>query len=110
MDRLALAARQLLGQDPQSGALLVFVNPRANPAKVLGYEPVALGNIDAPDYGLRDEGDVDGRSSADSRSFPLTWHGGMGLGPVLATRVLPCLDTARRRLSGHADVAAKWVE
>jgi transposase len=28
----------LLGQDPQSGALFVFVNKRANRAKVLWYE------------------------------------------------------------------------
>jgi transposase len=37
-DGLALATRQLLGQDPQGGALFVFVNKRANRAKVLWYE------------------------------------------------------------------------
>jgi transposase len=37
-DGLALATRQLLGQDPQSGALFVFVNKRSNRAKVLWYE------------------------------------------------------------------------
>jgi len=37
-DGLALATRQLLGQDPQSGALFVFVNKRSNRAKVLWFE------------------------------------------------------------------------
>jgi transposase len=37
-DGLALATRQLLGKDPQSGALFVFVNKRANRAKVLWFE------------------------------------------------------------------------
>jgi transposase len=37
-DGLAQATRQLVGQDPQSGALFVFVNKRANRAKVLWFE------------------------------------------------------------------------
>jgi transposase len=37
-DGLALATRQLVGQDPQSGALFVFVNKRSNRAKVLWIE------------------------------------------------------------------------
>jgi transposase len=37
-DGLALATRQLLGEDPQSGALFVFVNKRKNRAKVLWFE------------------------------------------------------------------------
>jgi transposase len=36
-DGLALATRQLLGEDPQSGALFVFVNKRKNRAKVLWF-------------------------------------------------------------------------
>jgi len=37
-DGLAQATRQVVGQDPQSGALFVFVNKRANRAKVLWFE------------------------------------------------------------------------
>jgi transposase len=37
-DGLALATRHALGQDPQSGALFVFVNKRKNRAKVLWFE------------------------------------------------------------------------
>jgi transposase len=37
-DGLALVTRQLLGEDPQSGALFVFVNKRKNRAKVLWFE------------------------------------------------------------------------
>jgi len=38
-DGLALATRQVLNEDPQSGALFVFVNKRKNRAKVLWFEP-----------------------------------------------------------------------
>ncbi len=37
-DGLALATRELLGEDPQSGALYVFVNKRANRVKVLWWD------------------------------------------------------------------------
>jgi transposase len=37
-DRLALAARELLGQDPQSGALFVFVGKRPTRLKVLWWD------------------------------------------------------------------------
>jgi transposase len=37
-DGLALATRQIVGEDPQSGALFVFVNKRKNRAKVLWFE------------------------------------------------------------------------
>lgn len=38
-DGLALAARQVLGEDPQSGALFVFVGKSKTRAKVLWFEP-----------------------------------------------------------------------
>lgn len=37
-DGLALATRQLLGEDPQSGALFVFINKRSTRAKVLWWD------------------------------------------------------------------------
>src|SRR5687767_11975152 len=37
-DSLSAQVRELLGQDPQSGGLFVFVNKRANRAKVLWWE------------------------------------------------------------------------
>lgn len=37
-DRLALAAKELLGEDPQSGALFVFVGKRPTRIKVLWWE------------------------------------------------------------------------
>jgi transposase len=37
-DGLALAARQVLGEDPQSGALFVFVGKAKTRAKVLWFE------------------------------------------------------------------------
>jgi transposase len=37
-DGLALATTQLLGEDPRSGALFVFVNKRATRAKVLWWD------------------------------------------------------------------------
>ncbi len=37
-DRLALVVREHLGEDPQSGALYVFVGKRATRAKVLWWE------------------------------------------------------------------------
>jgi len=37
-DGLALATQQLLGQEPRSGALYVFINKRANRTKVLWWE------------------------------------------------------------------------
>jgi len=37
-DALALAASQLLGQDPRSGALFVFINKRSTRAKVLWWD------------------------------------------------------------------------
>ncbi len=37
-DGLALATKQVLGEDPQSGALFVFVGKRRNRAKVLWFE------------------------------------------------------------------------
>jgi transposase len=37
-DGLALAAKQLLGEDPQSGALFCFVGRRANRIKVLWWD------------------------------------------------------------------------
>jgi transposase len=37
-DRLALCAREVLGQDPQSGALFVFVGRRAKRLKVLWWD------------------------------------------------------------------------
>jgi transposase len=37
-DALALATAQLLGEDPRSGALFVFVNKRSTRAKVLWWD------------------------------------------------------------------------
>lgn len=37
-DGLALAAREHLGEDPQSGALFVFINKRRNRVKVLWFD------------------------------------------------------------------------
>jgi len=37
-DGLALAAKEHLGEDPQSGALFVFVNKRLNRLKVLWFD------------------------------------------------------------------------
>lgn len=37
-DGLALAARQVLGEDPQSGAIFVFVNKRKNRLKALWWD------------------------------------------------------------------------
>jgi transposase len=37
-DGLALATRQILGQDPQSGALFCFLNKRSNRLKVLWFD------------------------------------------------------------------------
>jgi transposase len=37
-DGLALAAKEHLGEDPQSGALFVFVNKRRNRLKVLWFD------------------------------------------------------------------------
>lgn len=37
-DGLALAARQVLGEDPESGALFCFVNKRTNRLKVLWWD------------------------------------------------------------------------
>ena len=37
-DGLALAAREVLGEDPQSGALFVFVNKRSNRLKCLWWD------------------------------------------------------------------------
>lgn len=37
-DGLALVTQQLVGQDPQSGALFLFVNKRANRVKVLWWD------------------------------------------------------------------------
>ena len=37
-DTLALAAQQVLGQDPRSGALFVFTNKRHNRLKVLWWD------------------------------------------------------------------------
>lgn len=37
-DGLSLAAQEHLGEDPKSGALLVFVNKRKNRVKVLWFE------------------------------------------------------------------------
>ena len=37
-DALALEVKELLGQDPQSGALYAFVNKRANRIKVLWFD------------------------------------------------------------------------
>lgn len=37
-DRLALAARERLGEDPRSGALFCFVNKRMNRLKVLWWD------------------------------------------------------------------------
>jgi len=37
-DGLSVLVRDLLGQDPKSGGLFVFVNKRANRAKVLWWE------------------------------------------------------------------------
>jgi transposase len=37
-DGLALATRQVVGEDPQCGALFVFVNKRANRMKVLWFD------------------------------------------------------------------------
>ena len=37
-DSLALAAKEHLGEDPQSGALFVFVNKRRNRLKVLWFD------------------------------------------------------------------------
>ena len=37
-DTLALATRNLLGEDPKSGALFVFVNKRSNRIKVLWWD------------------------------------------------------------------------
>jgi len=37
-DGLALATRQVLGEDPQSGALFLFANKRANRVKLLWWD------------------------------------------------------------------------
>lgn len=37
-DGLSAAAREHLGEDPQSGALFVFINKRKNRAKVMWFE------------------------------------------------------------------------
>ena len=37
-DGLALAAREHLGEDPQSGALFAFINKRRNRLKVLWFD------------------------------------------------------------------------
>jgi transposase len=37
-DGLALATRQVVGEDPQSGALFVFLNKRKNRVKILWFE------------------------------------------------------------------------
>ena len=37
-DTLALATKQLLGEDPRSGGLFVFVNKRSNRMKVLWWD------------------------------------------------------------------------
>jgi transposase len=37
-DALALVTQQLLGEDPQSGSLYVFVGKRANRVKILWWE------------------------------------------------------------------------
>ncbi len=37
-DGLSAAAKQHLGEDPQSGALFVFINKRKNRAKVMWFE------------------------------------------------------------------------
>jgi transposase len=37
-DGLALATREVLGEDPQSGALFVFIGKRRNRVKVLWFE------------------------------------------------------------------------
>ena len=37
-DGLSLVTRQLLGQEPKSGALYVFINKRANRTKVMWFE------------------------------------------------------------------------
>lgn len=37
-DKLALAARERLGQDPRSGALFCFANKRANRIKILWWD------------------------------------------------------------------------
>lgn len=37
-DGLALAAKQHVGQDPQGGALFVFINKRCNRIKVLWFD------------------------------------------------------------------------
>ena len=37
-DTLALAAKQVVGEDPQSGSLFVFVGRRANRTKVLWWD------------------------------------------------------------------------
>lgn len=37
-DGLALAAKQIVGEDPQSGALFVFANRRMNRVKVLWWD------------------------------------------------------------------------
>lgn len=37
-DALALATRELLGEDPQSGALYIFVSKSATRVKVLGWD------------------------------------------------------------------------
>lgn len=37
-DGLALAARQVMGQDPRSGALFCFVNKRSNRLKILWWD------------------------------------------------------------------------
>ena len=38
VDGLALATKQVLGEDPQSGSLFVFVGKRRDRAKVLWFE------------------------------------------------------------------------
>jgi transposase len=50
-DGLALATRQMLGEDPQSGALFCFVNQRSNRLKVLWFDRNGYCLLCAPDAG-----------------------------------------------------------
>ena len=68
-DGLALAAQEHLGEDPQSGALFVFVNKRGNRLKVLWFERhgycLLYKRLNKARFALPDRDDIDARTLAE---------------------------------------------